>query len=146
VTAALRSPGSLTVFYDVMCPVCVRCRGWLEGQAAFVPIGFVSSQDAAEAVARGETDSTLAACAPWLGEELVVLGDGGEAWVGPAAFLTCLWATRDYREWSYRLSGPTLAPLAERFFHLISSRRRSIGRVLLGSVEECADGTCRHRR
>jgi len=29
---------------------------------------------------------------PWLGDELVVVSDRGDVWVGPAAFLTCLWA------------------------------------------------------
>ena len=63
---------------------------------------------------------------PWLGEELVVVSDQGEVWAGPAAFLICLWALRDWREWSYRLSGPSLAPMAERFFHALSSRRKRL--------------------
>ena len=49
---------------------------------------------------------------PWLGDELIVVGDGGEVWVGPAAFLTCLWALVEWRAWSYRLAGPAFAPLA----------------------------------
>jgi predicted DCC family thiol-disulfide oxidoreductase YuxK len=60
---------------------------------------------------------------PWLGSELVVVDQHGRAWVGPAAFVICLWATVRYRAWSYRLSAPTLAPLAERFFLMISKRR-----------------------
>jgi hypothetical protein len=80
---------------------------------------------------------------PWLGEELVVVSDEGEVWAGPAAFLVCLWALRDWREWSHRLSGPTLAPLAERFFHAISTRRRRLA-VWLG-WQACPEGKCSAR-
>jgi hypothetical protein len=43
--------------------------------------------------------------------------------VGPAAFLTCLWATVRFRPWAYRLATPHLAPLAERFFMFVTKRR-----------------------
>jgi hypothetical protein len=79
---------------------------------------------------------------PWLGEELIVVSDAGDVWVGPAAFIICLWALRDWRDWSYTLSGPTLLPLAARFFHMISARRRRIG-ALLGPTRCDARG-CRH--
>jgi hypothetical protein len=70
----------------------------------------------------------------------VVVGDAGEVWVGPAAFLVCLWALCGWREWSFRLAGPTFAPLAERFFLLVSSRRRAVAALL---DHGCADGSCR---
>jgi hypothetical protein len=74
---------------------------------------------------------------PWLGQELVVADDMGQVWVGPAAFLTCLWATRRYRSWSYRLSGRTLAPMAERFFYLVSKNRKRFGGPV-GTDVECS--------
>lgn len=86
---------------------------------------------------------TLLRQVPWLGTELVVVANDGATWVGPAAFLTCLWATRRYRSWSYRLSGPTFAPLAERFFHLVSDNRRFLARA--AHLDRCDDGTCHHR-
>jgi hypothetical protein len=64
----------------------------------------------------------------------VVVGDGGEVWAGPAAFLICLWALRDWREWSFRLSGPGFAPLARWFFHVVSSQRRSVAALFRPSV------------
>ncbi len=78
---------------------------------------------------------------PWLGEELVVVSNHGDVWAGPAAFITSLWALRDWREWSYRISGPELAPLAERFFHAISSNRRSIAAMI--APAPCEGGTCK---
>ena len=140
VTAAMRSPGRLLVLYDADCPLCVRCRRWLEEQETWVPLSFLAATS-------DEARRRFLGPLPWLGEELVVVSDRGEAWVGPAAFLMCMWATRRYRDWSYRLAGPGFAPMAERFFEAISSRRRSIARLLATPpVDDCRDGQCRHRR
>jgi predicted DCC family thiol-disulfide oxidoreductase YuxK len=136
VAAALRSPTRLLVLYDANCAFCVRCRHWLETQPTYVDVRFL-------AAASPEAQDDLVVLRPWLGAELVVVSERGEAWLGAAGFLICLWATTEYREWSYRLSGPALAPLAERFFHLVSSRRSTINRFL---GPECPDGQCRHRR
>ena len=64
---------------------------------------------------------------PWLGKELVVVDEAGRTWIGPAAFLTCLWATARYRAISYTLARPALAPLAEQFFMFVSKRRSRFG-------------------
>ena len=138
VAAAVRSPARLLVLYDAECALCARCRHWLEAQPTWVELRFAAAGDPGW---RGRLGAHL----PWLGAELVVLSDRGEAWVGPAAFLMCLWATRDYREWAYRLSGPRLAPLAEQFFTAVSKRRRGIGRVLGPPPVGCTGGRCRHR-
>lgn len=130
---------SLTVLYDEQCALCRRCRTWLEQQPTFVPVFFLAA---------GSTEArTRYSQLPWLGADLVVVSDDGDAWVGAAAFLLCLWATERYRSWSYRLSGHTLAPLAERFFHAVSKQR---GRFNLGTgrsvdTPECPAGRCRHR-
>jgi predicted DCC family thiol-disulfide oxidoreductase YuxK len=105
----------LTVLYDEKCAVCRRARDWLLTQHCFVQVELVP---AGSAVARSRYGSV-----PWLGSELVAVDDIGRVWVGPAAFLTCLWATVRYRSWAYRLAGPTLAPLAQRFFMFITKRR-----------------------
>ena len=102
----------LTVLYDAECAFCVRCRAWMERQPAFVELEFVPC---AEPPARYRD-------IPWLGQELVAVGDDGSVWAGPAAFLVCMWALRDWREWACRLSSPALAPLARRFFASVSSR------------------------
>jgi predicted DCC family thiol-disulfide oxidoreductase YuxK len=128
---AARSPRALTVLFDPSCALCQRCRSWMLAQPAYVDVKFVACT-AAEARARyGDI--------PWLGDELVVVGDGGEVWVGPAGFLVCLWALCDWRDWSYRLAGPAFAPLARRFFAALSSRRRSLARFL---DHGCSDGSC----
>ena len=131
---AVPAPSRLTVLYDADCPLCIRCRHWLEMQPCYVPLDFWATTSA-EAIERYGEDL------PWLGYELVVVSDRGEAWIGPAAFLMCLWATVEHRDLSYRLSGPTMAPLAEWFFHRVSGNRKTIGALMAG---RCADGQCRH--
>jgi predicted DCC family thiol-disulfide oxidoreductase YuxK len=105
----------LTVLYDERCALCRRCRDWLLGQPCLVDVELLP---AGSLIAKSRFGTI-----PWLGAELVAVDQTGRVWVGPAAFLTCLWATVRFRAWSYRLAGPTLAPLAERFFMQVSKRR-----------------------
>lgn len=121
-------PGSVTVLYDETCIVCRRARDWLAGEPTHVPLHLLAAGSPAARERFGEL--------PWRGKELVVVADDGRTWVGPAAFLTAMWCTRRYRAWSYRLSGPALAPLAERFFRAVSARRRRLGALLRDP--ECA--------
>ena len=132
----LRSPKRLTVVYDDACELCVRCSTWLRWQATYVPLELLP-------VSAARQEPRLAGI-PWLGAELVVLDGRGRIWVGAAAFIVCLWATRDWRAWSYRLSGPSFAPMAERFFHAISSHRGRIGAFLGPTTDDCGVGRCVH--
>jgi predicted DCC family thiol-disulfide oxidoreductase YuxK len=135
-----RSPRALTVLFDPGCALCQRCCDWMLGQASYVELHFMPCTGVEAKKRYGDL--------PWLSDELIVVGDEGEVWVGPAAFLTCLWALVDFREWSYRLAGPAFAPLAERFFLALSSRRRAVSALLSAgmkashSVAECKDGAC----
>ena len=65
-----------------------------------------------------------------LAEQLTVVSDAGEVWQGAGAWTMCLWALRDYREWSLRLASPVLAPLARRAVELVSQNRLSLSRLL----------------
>ena len=122
----------LTVLYDSSCALCLRCRDWLGTQASFVRLELVAC-DSEEARARFGV-------LPWLGDQLVVVADDGRVWAGSAAFLVCLWALVEWREWSYRLSGPAFAPLAERFFRMISAERRRV--AALFDHRPCAADAC----
>lgn len=118
----------LTVLYDERCVVCRRARNWLLSEPTHVRVELLAAGSPA---ARSRFGAI-----PWRGAELVVVADTGEVWVGPAAFLTAMWATIRWRPWSYRMSGPALAPLAERFFKLISHHRKRVG-ALLAEEPEC---------
>ncbi len=123
----------LTVLYDETCGLCIRCRDWMLHQDAFVPIVFLESHSRRAAELYGEV--------PWLGDELVVVGDGGEVWAGPAAFLVCLWGLVEYREWSYHLAGDTFSKVVVRFFTKLSRERKWIADWL--HHPGCTDDRCR---
>jgi len=125
----------LTVLYDDSCALCVRCRDWLLTQGAYVELELLPCHS--------PTAQRRYGSVPWLGDELVVVSDEGDVWVGAAAFLMCLWALVDFRPWSFRLSGPTFAPLAERFFHAVSGQRRFLASWL--SPDDCPGGSCKVR-
>lgn len=112
---------SLTILFDESCALCRRCRDWLLTQPCLVPVQLLPAGSPA-------VRSRYGSLAPWLGKELVVVDDKGNAWVGPAAFVTCLWATARYRTLSYHLARPSLAPFAERFFLFVSKRRDRFAR------------------
>jgi predicted DCC family thiol-disulfide oxidoreductase YuxK len=135
VTSQPRSPRKLIVLFDPSCALCQRSRAWMLREEAYVDLQFLACSGADARARFGDI--------PWLGDELVVVGDTGEVWVGPAAFLTCLWALVRWREWSYRLSGPAFAPVAERFFRALSSKRKGLAALL---DHDCADGACRTGR
>lgn len=125
----------LTVLYDEQCALCRRCRAWLEHEKTFVPVGFLAM---GSPEARDRYDAV-----PGFGSDLVVADETGAVWVGPAAFIMCLWATEQYRPWSYRLSRPALAPFAKQFFHHVSANRGRLGAVV--GDTKCSDGQCGHR-
>lgn len=125
-------PGSITVLYDQTCELCRHARRWLEGQKTYVPLQFLAAQDPSAQARFGQV--------PWLGEELVVVADDGRVWVGPAAFITAMWATKRYRNWSYRLSGDTFSGVARHVFHTITAERGRISGLLRHHV--CDGDSC----
>ena len=133
---------TLTVLYDARCNLCSHLRAWLEAQPAyvqlaFVPVGSLEAQRRFPALDHVATTS-----------ELTVISDDGAVYVEAKAFLICLWALRDYRAWSLRLSSPDLIPLARRVVLLVAQNRfrfgsRSLDELLsdeVGLTIDCADG------
>jgi len=144
--------GKLTVFHDPRCGMCCGFRRWLEGQPRWVAVEFVDwASDEAERRLPGIRGMGA-------GKDVVVLADDGRWWQGTAAWLTCLWATREYRAWSHRLAAPVLQPLVRKAVHLLSENRLTFSRLLrlpndatlaaaIHSLPdaECADGVCERR-
>lgn len=122
---------SLTILYDDACALCIRCRDMLATSPTFLPLELLSCHS--------EEARRRFGAVPWLGQELVVVSDDGDVWSGAAAFLMCLWALQETREWSYRLASPTLAPLAERVFATLSSNRNRVAAFIR---PRCDAGTC----
>ncbi len=110
----------LTVLYDADCGFCVRCRWWLVHQPKFVEMDFCPS-GSPEAHLRFPELS-----APGAVEELLVVDDEGGVYRGAQAWLMCLWALVEYREYADWLSQPAFLPLARGAFAMVSSSRKKI--------------------
>jgi predicted DCC family thiol-disulfide oxidoreductase YuxK len=113
----------ITVLYDARCGFCVRCRDWLLTQPSFVEIEclFAGSSEAARRFP--------GLVGPGPAELLVVSEDGG-VYRGASAWIVCLWALREWREWSLSLADPALFPFARRFFDAVSASRGFLSRLL----------------
>jgi len=107
----------LTVLYDANCGLCKRAQAWLMTKPKYVELIFVpaTSEEARWRYPQLDHDLTL--------NDLTVIGDDGAVYCGPKAWLMCLWALRQYREWSLRLSSPELLPTAKRVISMISQNR-----------------------
>ncbi len=137
---------TLTILYDAKCAMCRSIRVWLSQQAAYVPLIFVPLQDEH----LEDRFPGIGALKP--GEELIAIADTGEVWRGVNGWIMTLWALREYRNWSLRMSHPLLKPFARSICHGVSQNRLTISRWLFGHSPEtaarllaqpaCEDGTC----
>jgi len=118
----------LTVLYDSQCGLCRRAQAWLISKPKYVELAFVpaSSDEARSRYPQLNHDLTV--------NDLTVISDEGAVYRGPKAWLMCLWALRDYRDWALRLSSPELLPTAKRVISTISQNRyqlEGLGSVVL---------------
>ena len=128
---------TLTIFYDPRCGLCAKFRVWLEAQPKRVGVEFVA-YDSAEAAARFPGLAEMGA-----DRDVVVLADDGRWWQGSAAWLTCLWTTVRYYDWSFRLAAPIFQPFVKKAVHLLSENRLALSNVMkLKSDAELADALC----
>lgn len=113
---------TLFILYDPRCGICTRIRDWLLRQPAYVALRLIAigSAEARERFPMLKPDK----------QELVVVADSGEVWIGDRAWITCLWALREFRNWARRLSSPALLPLARQAFIAFSGNRSVLSRLL----------------
>ena len=114
----------LHVLYDGECALCRRVRAWLERQPAFVELAYIPLQSS-EVTRRFPGIETFHP-----EEQLIVVSDSGELWRGESAWITILWALREYREWAARLAHPSLRPFARRACALVSENRYRVSEWL----------------
>ena len=123
----------LYVLYDQECSLCLSCGRWLMWQGAFIQLRFIPLQSP-------EIAQRFPGLQDWDGldlrKKLVVVSDEGAVYQGQYAWIMCLFALRDYREWSQRLAEPLLLPFARRVCELVSRNRLAISRFLTAPTEE----------
>jgi predicted DCC family thiol-disulfide oxidoreductase YuxK len=111
---------TLTVIYDPRCGLCTQIKGWLGRQPAYVALRLLA---AGSAEARAQF--------PTIPEgELAVVSDSGQVWRGDNAWIICLWALCEYRQWAAKLASPVLRPLARQAFAAVSQHRSALSRFL----------------
>ncbi|MGW6141890.1 thiol-disulfide oxidoreductase DCC family protein [Streptomyces sp. NPDC055140] len=96
----------LILLYDAQCPLCTFLRNWLARQRQLVPLDLVpaGSEEARRRCPGIDHISTLS--------EITLVGDSGQIYRGPAAWVVTLWALSEYRPLSHRFSTPAGARLA----------------------------------
>ena len=112
------------VLYDSRCGLCSRARSWMLAQPAYLAIEFLA---AGSDRARRLFPELRHQVVP---TELVVISDRGEVYYGDAAWIMCLYALVEYRDWSHRLARPALRHLARNAWEIISSNRGQISKAL----------------
>jgi predicted DCC family thiol-disulfide oxidoreductase YuxK len=124
----------LYVLYDGRCGLCRLARQWLDQQEKLVDLEFL----AAGSFQATRLFPTLSdAERP---EELIVVSEEGGVYRGGNAWIMCLYALEDYREWAERLSSPALFPLARQAFAMLSKQRGRISHWLgLASEHEIVE-------
>ena len=125
----------LYVLYDARCGLCSWAKRWLMQQPAIVHLSFIP----AGSVLAGRLFPGL--CQPGdPAEELVVVSEEGGVYREGNAWIMCLFALEEYRDWANRLAHPLLRPLARQGFALLSGQRSRISRWLsLASENEIAE-------
>ena len=111
----------IKVYIDERCQLCRNLAGWLTNQPAYLKIEIYQSKD-------GKTQHPE--ISEHFGEELVVINDQGEVFLGAEAWIICLFALKNYREWSVKLSSPILKPLARKAYYLIANNRLTLSSFL----------------
>jgi len=122
----------LTVLYDASCGLCKRVQAWLMTKPKYIELVFVpaTSEEARSRYPQLDHDLTL--------NDLTVISDEGAVYCGPKAWLMCLWALRQYRDWALRLSSPELLPTTKRVMSMISQNRyqlEGLGSVVLRGMK-----------
>src|SRR5262245_37201361 len=115
---------TLYVLYDPECAFCVRCRNWLANEPSYVALRFIPRHSPEIAMRFPGIEQYQN------GDDLVVISDEGAVYKGPGAFIMCLFALKEYREWSMRLAQPHLLPFAKTALELLSKHRSTISRWL----------------
>ncbi len=114
----------LYILYDANCGICTWARQWMIRQPIFLALEFLPAGTPAV------TNRFPSLHQSGKVEELIVVDDEGGIYKEGDAWIMCLYALREYREWSLRLARPAFMPLARTAFQLLSKNRFSLSKFL----------------
>jgi len=123
----------LYLLYDERCELCRRLKNWVLRQDAWLELKVLpAGSEAAHRLFPGLQQIAT-------GDDLVVISGEGEVYLNNHAWIMCLYALREYRDWARRLSHPLLLPLARQAFDTLSKNRQGISQWLAGDPQGIAD-------
>lgn len=112
----------LYVLYDERCGLCRWAKEWALAQPAYFPLTFLAAgSEQAIQLFPGLSKAQEP-------QELVAVSNRGEVYRNDSAWIMCLFALEDYREWANRLATPALRPLARQAFAFVSKQRGNLSR------------------
>jgi len=120
----------LHVLYDARCEMCRNCVRWLIRQEQLVQLEFIPAQNFSALERFPGLDRR------YLLDELHVISDEGGLYRGADAWIICLYALKEYRGWSQRLSDPLLKPLAQKVCEKVSENRLKLSALLFAAPDE----------
>src|SRR5215813_1959050 len=113
---------TLYVLYDERCAICKRLKDWLLVQRSWIGLSMIAAGSPRATTMFPGLEQVTGA------NDLVVISDAGEVYLNNHAWLMCLYALIDYRDWARRLASPLLLPLARQAFETLSKNRQAISR------------------
>lgn len=123
---------NLYVLYDERCAICKRLRDWLLVQRSWIGLSMIAAgSPRAKALFPGLEKIASAS-------DLVAISDAGEVYLNNHAWIMCLYALEDYRDWALRLASPLLLPLARQAWETLSKNRQAISRWIGSSEQQLA--------
>ena len=121
---------TLYVLYDERCALCKQLKQWLLVQRSWVGLSMIpAGSPKAKAMFPGL--EKIAGT-----NDLVVVSDLGEVYLNNHAWIMCLYALEEYRDWALRLASPLLLPLARQAFESLSKNRQAISRWISARLSE----------
>lgn len=119
---------TLYVLYDERCELCKRLKEWLLVQRSWIGLSMIPAGSARAKAMFPALESISGS------NDLIVVSDAGEVYLNNHAWIMCLYALTEYRDWALRLASPPLLPLARQAFETLSKNRQAISRWM-GSGE-----------
>ena len=123
---------NLYVLYDERCAICKRLKEWLLVQRSWIGLSMIPARSARAKAMFPALEQIAGA------NDLVVISDAGEVYLNHHAWIMCLYALEEYRDWATRLASPLLLPLARQAFETLSKNRQTLSRWLGSSEHELA--------
>jgi predicted DCC family thiol-disulfide oxidoreductase YuxK len=119
---------TLYVLYDERCVLCKQLKEWLLVQRSWIGLSMIPAGSVRAKTMFPALESIAGS------NDLVVISDAGEVYLNNHAWIMCLYALTEYRDWALRLASPLLLPLARQAFETLSKNRQTISQWM-GSGE-----------